>query len=333
MSKYYVKTAEGSLAICHNPIGLLFGDNDGYGAYLEREGILHSKSFADWRFISFPLEVAVELAAWCNLNCVMCPVPTTSRPKQLMEEDLFRKIIGQIKDEKGFIFGPGGFGEVMLHAGWADLVGHAKKHGIAPIVMLTNGTVLNEANAKKLLPLEVDAIIVSIDGTNPDTYAKLRVGGALEKVEANVIRLIELRGRDKLPRICLRIIRMKETEAEIQDFMDRWTPILSTGDLLNIQPFQDWAEKVADRSVGGGEREPVGSRSPCRMLWRNLSVHADGKVSACCHDSEDELIVGNVADEDLHGIWHGDKLNFLRKLHMENNLDGIPICQKCKVWI
>jgi radical SAM protein with 4Fe4S-binding SPASM domain len=333
MSTYYVKTAEGNLAICHNPIGLLFGHNDGFEAFLEREAILHSKSPADWRYISFPLEVAVELAAWCNLNCVMCPVPTTSRPKQLMKEDLFRKIIGQIKDEKGFIFGPGGFGEVMLHTGWADLVGHAKENGIAPIVMLTNGTVLNEANAKKLLPLEVDAIIVSIDGTNPDTYAKIRVGGALEKVEANVIRLIELRGSDKLPRICLRIIRMQETEVEIADFMDRWTPILSAGDLLHIQPFQDWAEKVADRSVSGGDREPAGSRSPCRMLWRNLSVHADGKVSACCHDSEDELIIGNVEDEDLHEIWHGDKLNFLRKLHMENNLDGIPICQKCKVWI
>jgi MoaA/NifB/PqqE/SkfB family radical SAM enzyme len=45
------------------------------------------------------------------------------------------------------------------------------------------------------------------------------------------------------------------------------------------------------------------------------------------------LIVGNVADEDLHEIWHGDKLNYLRKLHMDNRLDGIPICQKCKVWI
>jgi radical SAM protein with 4Fe4S-binding SPASM domain len=333
MNNYYIISPDGNLEPCQDPLALLFGDADNYALYHSRQDILFSPSSADWRCINFPLEVAVELAAWCNLDCVMCPVPTTKRPKQLMKDDLFRKIIGQIKEEKGYIFGPGGFGEVMLHSGWAELVEYAIENGIKPILMLTNGTVLNEANANKLIQMEVDALIVSIDGVNPETYSKIRVGGSLDKVEANVKRLLKLRGDSKLPRLCLRIIRMKDTEAEIQQFMERWTPILSTGDLLHIQHFQDWAEKVSDRSITSEEAQHSIVRGPCRMLWRNLSVHADGKVSACCHDSEDELIVGDVTEEDLHTIWHGVKLNRLRSLHMENKFSEIPICNKCKAWV
>ncbi len=74
-------------------------------------------------------------------------------------------------------------------------------------------------------------------------------------------------------------------------------------------------------------------RGACRMLWRNLSVHADGKVSACCHDSEDELIVGDVSTgETLQEIWRGAALRRLRRLHLDGRIDQLPICQACRNW-
>ena len=73
------------------------------------------------------------------------------------------------------------------------------------------------------------------------------------------------------------------------------------------------------------------ARPPCRMLWSNLSVHADGKVSACCHDSEDELIVGDLSKgETVRGIWEGSALARLRQIHREGRFEELPICHACR---
>ncbi|HUP25684.1 MAG TPA: hypothetical protein VNB06_22430, partial [Thermoanaerobaculia bacterium] len=90
-----------------------------------------------WEGIAFPVELALELAAICNLRCVMCPVPTTTRPPQLMKPETFRRAVDQAASERGFLLLPQGFGETMLHNRWAELVGYAAEKGIRPIVMLT----------------------------------------------------------------------------------------------------------------------------------------------------------------------------------------------------
>lgn len=285
-----------------------------------------------WDGIAFPAELALELSSACNLRCVMCPVSTTTRPAVLMPDDLFRQAVDEAADERGFIFLPGGFGEVLLHPRWSELLAYATMRGITPIVLLTNGMLLNEHNIECLLALAVDVVMVSIDGVDPETYAKVRVKGDLPTVEANVRRFLERRGAASKPTLALRIIRMRDTEAEIGAFFDHWRPLLGPADGILINEFNDWAGKVEDRGVPQATA-PRPQRGPCRMLWTNLSVHADGKVSACCYDSEDELIVGNLAaGETLAGIWRGEPLARLRRLHREGRFKALPICLACKNW-
>lgn len=285
-----------------------------------------------WDGITFPVELALELASACNLRCIMCPVTTTSRPAILMSEAIFRQAVDDATGEQGFIFFPGGFGETLLHPKWGELLAYARKRDISPIVLLTNGMLLNEQNIECLLDLAIDAVLVSIDGVRQETYAKLRVKGDLPTVEANVRRFLERRGGASKPKLAVRIIRMRETEAEIDLFFDRWRPLLGPTDMILINEFNDWAGKVEDRSVSQAT-PTTPQRGPCRMLWTNLSVHADGKVSACCYDSEDELIVGDLtAGDTLAGIWRGERLTRLRHLHRKGRLDELPICLACKHW-
>ncbi len=313
-------------------IRALFDDGSGR-VFDERSALLASGEPADWEGIAFPLELAFELASACNLRCVMCPVPTTSRAAALMNEDLFRRAAREAAGEKGFVLLPQGFGESMLHPRWAQLLEYARLQGIRPIILLTNGMLLNERNLDKLLALHIDAVVVSIDGVNPDTYASVRVGGNLETVEENVRSFLARRKDPERPKLVLRIIRMKETEQEIAAFFALWRPLLSPGDEIRINEFNDWAGKVEDRSTAGFLGSVPGARPACRMLWSNLSVHADGKVSACCHDSEDELIVGDLnASDTLRSIWRGEPLRRLRQIHREGRIEELPICQACKNW-
>lgn len=313
-------------------MGVLF-EGERKARFDEKQALLASADPARWDGVGFPVELALELAAVCNLSCVMCPVPTTSRKPRLMDEALFRRVVDEVAGETGFALLPQGFGEPMLHPKWAELLAHAREKGVGPIVVLTNGTLLNEKNAARLVALEVDAVVVSIDGVDPATYARVRVGGDLGVVEANVRRLLEARGPATRPRLVLRIIRMRETEAEIEAFFGRWRPLLGPGDAIAINEFNDWAGKVEDRSAA--PRPDAGTagarRPPCRMLWSNLSVHADGKVSACCHDSEDELVVGDLARGDtIRGIREGEPLARLRRIHREGRFEELPICSACR---
>ena len=66
---------------------------------------------------------------------------------------------------------------------------------------------------------------MAIDGVTPETYARIRVGGRLEKFEANVLRLLEARGERRRPKLVLWIIRMQDTAAEIDAFFERWRPL------------------------------------------------------------------------------------------------------------
>lgn len=311
-------------------IRALFSEDAG-SAWEARRALLAGEP-AGWDGIAFPIELALEIVSACNLRCVMCPVPTTTRPATLMPEEIFRQAVDEAARQRGFIFFPSGFGESLLHPKWGELLAYAIERGIAPIILLTNGMLLNEQNVGRLLDLAIDAVMVSIDGVNPETYAKLRVKGDLPTVEANVRRFLDRRGGAPKPKLALRIIRMRDTEPEIDAFFDRWRPLLGPADGILINEFNDWAGKVEDRSVLHATAARP-RRGPCRMLWMNLSVHADGKVSACCHDSEDELIVGDLsAGDTLAGIWRGEQLSRLRRLHHEGQFEALPICLACKNW-
>jgi radical SAM protein with 4Fe4S-binding SPASM domain len=123
---------------------------------------------------------------------------------------------------------------------------------------------------------------------------------------------------------------MSETEGEVVAFLERWRERVGPSDLVLINEYNDWAGKGDDRRVAESRALSQDARVPCRMLWRNLSVQADGRVSACCHDSEAELIVGDLrAGESLGEIWRGEKLRRLRTIHGEGRLEELPICAGC----
>ncbi len=302
---------------------------DGWRVYAKRISRLSSSNPEHWEEMDFPVEIALELTNYCNLRCVMCPNPTLKRARGYMTEALFKKVTGDISHEKGFLFLPQGFGELLLHKKLFELLDFAFKLGTGPIVVLTNGMLLNEINLPGLLN-RVDVIIVTIDGVTAKTYESIRVGGSLRTVTHNIEKLIEMRGGNQTPHLVLRIIEMKETEGEIDSFKDFWSDRIGGGDIIQVAGFNDWTGKVVYRGITEMRQER--ERTPCRMLWKNLSVYYDGQVSPCCYDAEGDLIIGNAFQETLQDIWNGSYLRNIRHFHTSHQFEKIPICSKCNSW-
>lgn len=299
-------------------------------SYFRRINLLSSPDRNDWKLIDFPLEIAAELTNYCNLECVICPVPTLKRNRGFMDESVFGKIVHDISKESGYLFLPQGFGEPLLHNRGLQMVETAVKMGIQPVVVLTNGNLLNEANIKGLIS-NADIVIITVDGVMAKTYEAIRVKGSFERVTNNIKRFIDIRGNRGNPRLVLRIIRMKDTEKEIDSFRAIWSERLGSADLVQVSDFNDWTGSVIYRGFNDVMKDKV--RYPCKMFWKNLTVYHNGDVSPCCYDAEGELIIGNVLKQSISEIWEGSPLMLFRQAHINRDFDKIPLCARCRSWL
>jgi radical SAM protein with 4Fe4S-binding SPASM domain len=304
-------------------------NTSGWDAYSRRAKVLSSPDAENWKSVDFPLEIAVELTNFCNLRCVMCPVPNLKRKRGFMDERAFKKIVQDLLKESGFVFLPQGFGESFLHPQWTQLVKFARSGQIKPIAVLTNGMLLSGDKAVDVAE-NADIVIVTLDGSTAETYESVRVNSSFEIVTRNVKNLLRMRGNLDLPHCVIRIIRMQDTETEIEAFRMYWSNEIGEGDIIQVSECIDWAGSIRYRGVNK-DRDQT-KRHPCRMLWKNLTVYHDGRVSPCCYDAEGELTVGSILNQGLREIWNGPSLTDVRELHLSYQFEKIPLCSRCRNW-
>lgn len=87
----------------------------------------------------------------------------------------------------------GGFGEPLTHPHICRMVEKAHRAG-AVVELITNGILLTEKIARRLIEGGLDRLWVSLDGATPESYADVRLGTMLPDVIANLRQLEELRG-------------------------------------------------------------------------------------------------------------------------------------------
>jgi len=166
-------------------------------------------------------KVYVELTTACNLDCVMC-VRRTWKNEAFgpMDWDVYRSLIEQLAE---FPQPPtihfGGYGEPMTYPYFLEAIELAKNAG-ARVEMTTNGTLLDAELATALIELQVDKIMVSIDGVSEDVYQEIRVGSEFGRVVQNFIELYRRklarfgRGFHK-PEVGIAFVAMKRNIADL----------------------------------------------------------------------------------------------------------------------
>jgi len=286
-----------------------------YKAYREKWNEYPKKRIVN----NFPLHVDIESTNACDLRCIMCTRNFMTEKIGYMDWDLFRKII-----DEGVKYGLPSIklnyrGEPLLHPQLPEMVAYAKKKGIIEAQFNTNGLTLNEEKIEALIDAGLDRIIFSFDGATKETYEKIRTGSNYEKVAGNIKALVRIRNEKGLKRPLVRVqmVKMKENEHEVEDFLKMWIP-------------------VANRVAVSTEREPMGIQEevehfPCPQVWQRLMVCWDGEVRMCCGDWQGEIVLGNAKESSIYELWHGERVNKIRELHSEGRFNEIPVCARCEV--
>ena len=277
----------------------------------------------------FPQVLFVESTNNCNIRCIFCPRRMSRKKIGNMNFKLFKKIVDECTNyKKLFELYLHKDGEPLLAQNLPKMIKYAKDKKISEkVAIATNGILLDEKKSLQILKSGLDEMTVSLDAVTPETYEKIKGVPAFNfnVIEQNIKRFIELRNGQNLtnPMVKLKIIYMKETKKEVNDFIKKWKPI---ADSVPVRAYITWAKSVNDRNVKSIKfpSEP----HPCLAPFGNLAINWDGEVSVCCVDWNKDLIVGDVNKETIYEVWHGDKLRELRLRHLKGDLKGLQ-CKVC----
>ena len=280
--------------------------------------------------ISLPIYYIIEPTNMCNYQCTICPNRFFSpHEKGYMELGVFTNIITQIK-ENARVIQLYWMGEALLHPHLIEMIKLCKAETNAKVMLSTNGSLLTHSLTDSLISSGVDEIIISLDAANDQsTYDKIRVGGNLTTVNANVEYLLSA-NNGKIS-IVLQFIDMFINRDEREVFKQKWAQFDCA---TSIQCLYTWSNQMHSLNLASDNLSPVAKkeRVPCADLWNKLSIHWDGNVSVCCFDWHTSIPLGNVSEESLMDIWNGKAVRALRESHCAGHYDSIPLCKECDAW-
>lgn len=280
----------------------------------------------------FPKSVLIDTISYCDLKCSMCGHKDMKRKKGIMPFDLFSKIIDEIAGvDKNVQVWMVFFGEALIlkrrKPTIFDLISYAKDKGLTNVVINSNGNLLDEEAARRLIESGLDALYLGVDAFTSETYSKVRVGGNYKKVIDNILKLIEIKKEMSIerPQIYVQFVEMDTNKHEKDDFIRFWK---NKGVIAKIRPMVSWANLVP----APNQKLDNEDRWPCHWAMQTMSISDSGKVVTCAVDVDARFVAGDVNEQSLKEVWNG-RLKELRELHLKKEFDYLPdLCRTCRDW-
>jgi radical SAM protein with 4Fe4S-binding SPASM domain len=283
----------------------------------------------------FPMMLVLSFVYPCNALCPHCPYTNSNIRKEYrdapyMPERIYKKIADESGPFGAYLRISGG-GEPMLHPQATELLVYAKKVG-CKIGLITNGSLFDEANSRTLLEAGIDMIEFSVDACDADTYAVVRKGLEWERLVDSTKRMLSL--RDGM-RGTTKIIASAVNQAGVDiDAVERYWVREIGVDYLIKRKFLTWGVNTTlDPTRSADPAAYLNTDEvPCPFIFERLNIDSRGNVMVCGYDISANTSMGNVNDESIRDIWHGEGFRFYRDKHLAGRGKDIPLCAGCPDW-
>ncbi len=279
----------------------------------------------------FPMMCVLSFVYVCNAQCLNCPYTNSAiradyKDRPFMNEDTFRIIADQCGKYGAWIRLSGG-GEPMLHPKAVELMEYAKRVG-AKVGLITNGSKFTEENSRRLIEAHIDMIEFSVDAADPETYEKVRKGLKWEVLVKNVERMVELRNKAKgITKIIASGINQRDIDIEAAAKF--WEPMV---DHFQRRKYLTWGINDPSRSADPTPYISPEEGIPCPFIFERLNIDSRGKVMVCGFDIAAVTDMGNVHEKSLKEIWHGERFEYYRQMHISHKGHEIELCKNCPDW-
>lgn len=298
-------------------------------------------NLADVIPLASPITVQVEPASVCNLRCSFCPTgdakltKKTGKFRGLMDLGLFKKIVHDIKifPSPISVLHLHKDGEPLMHKEFAEMVSIARSSSnIKRIETLTNGVLLNPGLNRRLAECGLDRIKISVYGLSGGGFKKnTGVGVDFDRYVENVA---DLYRRKKGMEIYIKIIEEGLTDDQKEFFVQTFERISDS--MFFEHCVENWpgfksgdVVPIAASAIGILGQSVLSYKKVCPQPFFNLTVCADGKVTACCADWRVKLVIGDAKESSLIELWNSDSFRDFRLMMLRGERHSHPVCGEC----
>ncbi len=307
-----------------------------------------------------PLYAQIETTRGCNLQCQVCGLSHYRVKAGHMSLENFERVLNQLSGVQEVMLQ--GLGEPLLNPDFVEIVRAAKTRGLRTDTS-TNGTLLTTEISAGLIEAGLDLMSVSIDGTTPETYERIRRGARFDPVIKNVQRMAELKQKRGVnhPKLNIGYILTNHNYHQLPDLVNLAADIgveeINVWPLQGVETYADIGDlslegqnmAAVKRSLTEARRfasnngialtlpalERVYNAPLCEWPWRGTYVTWDGYVTPCCIMCYPEIYnLGNLFEEDVQGIWNGTAYQQLRaQLRSDNPPSFCKGCPYDVAWM
>jgi radical SAM protein with 4Fe4S-binding SPASM domain len=218
-------------------------------------------------------------------------------------------------------------GEPLLHRNFHEMVKIAKKLNMRTQVF-TNGLLLNELLADRLIDAGLDLMVFSVDGASEEIYQKNRVGGNFSKIYKNIEMMVR-KAKGTSLNLKWHFIAMRNNEHEIGAAQ-------KLADDIGVE-FVVKLLSITDPNLCPSNPEYIRRLrlKPCTDIYFSLFVCWNGDVVMCCFDTGGKYILGNLEKSTLDEVWNSPKYIAIRQKVNSSVIDPVnepEICRSCLRW-
>ncbi|MBK7751559.1 MAG: SPASM domain-containing protein [Flavobacteriales bacterium] len=300
------------------------------------------------RMRGLPVSISIEPTTACNLRCPECPsgLRSFTRPTGNLKQDLFSRVIDELAPDLWaltFYFQ----GEPYINPGFLDMVRHAHGKGIYTATS-TNAHFLDEAKAEATVRSGLSRLIISLDGTDQDTYSQYRIEGTLSKVIEGAERVVKWKRKlkSRTPHVVFQFLVVRPNEHQIPQARalakrigvdDLWLKTAQIYDPKDDHPLIPTQDKYARyrRNTNGVWEVKNALDDRCWKMWHSCVVTWDGRVVPCCFDKDAHYVLGDLRTQTFREIWQSEAYDEFRQTLFRSR-SSIEMCRNCSegspVW-
>ncbi len=290
-----------------------------------------------------PPMVMIEPTNICNLKCPLCPSGNgdMARPRGRLSLQNFKKLLDDI-GRHVYQIQFWNQGEPFLNKEFLDMVRYAKKYGVMTQTSTNGHFIRSLEDALSIVNSGLDQIIFSLDGTNPETYAKYRVGGDFNIVLKGLEFLSQAKEelKSRTPLIELQFLVFKHNQDELVRIVE--IAKKNKAERIAFKTAQIYSDEQGFEFLPGdeslnryeydGQHFKLKSELPnwCKRLWLNTTINWDGSVSPCCFDKDADFAMAYLFEENIRfkQVFKNKKYRaFRRKILTDRK--SVEMCRNC----
>jgi len=272
----------------------------------------------------------------------MCPHPEASRtwPNGPMEEDLFREIIDQCVGRGVRRICPYLMAEPLTDPLIFDRIEYIRRVlGDVEIELSTTPAMLTPDNAERLLQAPITELRISSHGICDDDYRLLMPGVKFSRAWQQLNEFLD-KWQQTRPYpvyiVCLFGLLPPQREREIERYwaqrnipLQRWR-VTSRAARVDLRQFDSAPDPTPWRNARGPA--PYACRFDRDRQW--MHILSDGRVTLCCMDYYQEIILGDLRHQSISDLWNGPAFAKVRRQILGS--EPAPanfLCHRCEWYV